>query len=278
MISWDQEVKAKQRFEFGKNWKAFLTSLKESQIIAAEQSLIEMLGSSSLEGKRFLDVGCGSGIFSLAARRLGAEVYSFDYDTQSVACTCDLRKRFFMGDTKWKIEEGSALDLGYLKSLPEADIIYSWGVLHHTGDMWTALRNIGQLVPKGGRLFIAIYNDQGGLSRFWLKVKKIYNSGAIGKTIVVSSIVPIYILKGLGLDLIRLRSPLRRYSEYKRERGMSIYYDWIDWLGGYPFEFSTAETVIDFFQKDKLLLYKLKQQPKMNEFVFLNVGDLEKAL
>ena len=154
MNSWEKDVANKERFEFGKNWEAFLASLNENQINEAEKSLVEMLDSSSLSGKRFLDVGCGSGLFSLAARRLGADVYSFDFDRNSVACTNNLKKRYFTDDVKWKIESGSALDLDYIKSLPPVDIVYSWGVLHHTGDMWTALKSIGQLVHEGGSILL----------------------------------------------------------------------------------------------------------------------------
>ncbi len=49
----------------------------------------------TLAGNSFLDVGSGSGLFSLAAMRLGADrVHSFDYDPQSVGCTKELKRRF----------------------------------------------------------------------------------------------------------------------------------------------------------------------------------------
>ena len=47
MGSWGKDVANKQRFEFGKNWEAFLSSLNENQINEAEKSLVEMLGASS---------------------------------------------------------------------------------------------------------------------------------------------------------------------------------------------------------------------------------------
>jgi len=269
MESWEKDIENKQRFKFGNNWKAFIASLTESQIDEAERSLVEMLHRDSLSGNRFLDVGCGSGLFSLVARRLGASVHSFDYDPMSVACAEELKRMYYPGDENWTIESGSALDKEYVDSLPAADIIYSWGVLHHTGDMWGALENIAGIVPIDGQLFIAIYNDQGFLSSFWLKVKKIYNSGWFGRMLVMSIFLPIFALKGFILDLLRLKSPLRRYHEYRQSRGMSVFHDWKDWLGGYPFEYSSAEKVIDFYCLKGFLLYKLKQRPKMNQFVFV---------
>src|SRR3954471_7639318 len=119
------------RFGFGQNWMRYLSSVDEKRIAQAEHSLVDWLGD--LHGLRFLDIGCGSGLFSLAARNLGAEVLSFDYDRQSVACAEELRRVYRPGDAGWRIEQGSVLDRAYLASLGAWDVVYSWGVLHHTG-------------------------------------------------------------------------------------------------------------------------------------------------
>jgi len=102
------EIQQGQRFEFGKNWQRFLSVLNDERIAEAEKSLRAMLETESLSGKSFLDVGSGSGLFSLAAMRLGAaRVHSFDYDPQSVACTRELKRRYFPDAHHWTIEEGS---------------------------------------------------------------------------------------------------------------------------------------------------------------------------
>ena len=100
-----------KRFGFGKNWNRFLTVLNEERIVEAERSLQEMLSCEKLSGKRFLDIGSGSGLFSLAARRLGAEVFSYDYDPASVACAEELKRRYFPDDPGWKTEQGSVVPL-----------------------------------------------------------------------------------------------------------------------------------------------------------------------
>ena len=166
---------AETRFKFGKNWEYFLNSLDETQIQQAEISLKEMLGIAALRDKTFLDVGCGSGIFSLAAMRLGAKVTSFDYDADSVDCAKKLKKQFFNDNNNWQIGQGDALNNEYLKSLGQFDIVYSWGVLHHTGNMWKALDNISNLNLNNGTLFISLYNDQGLESKMWKIVKKFAN-------------------------------------------------------------------------------------------------------
>src|SRR5437588_9979425 len=132
---------ADHRFSFGENWLAFLEQLADERIAEAERSLQVLCGIERLDGKRVLDIGSGSGLFSLAARRLGAIVFSFDYDPQSVAGTQNLKDRFFPGDTSWVVEQGSILDQAYVATLGTYDIVYSWGVLHHTGAMYDAIAN-----------------------------------------------------------------------------------------------------------------------------------------
>ena len=120
------EIAAGKRFEFGRNWAAFIGSLDEQRIASACSSLQEMLGVADLKGKRFVDVGSGSGLFSLAARRLGAQVHSLDYDPQSVGCTEELRRRYFPADADWTVELGSALDTTYLNRLGKFDVVGAW--------------------------------------------------------------------------------------------------------------------------------------------------------
>ena len=176
VIGYASEVREGIRFEFGKNWRRFLRALSDERIAIAEQSLVEYLQQPRLDGLRFLDIGSGSGLFSLAARRLGASVTSFDYDPQSVACTTELRRRYFPDDPDWTVMRGSVLDRDFLAHLEPADIVYSWGVLHHTGAMAVAFANIEPLVPIGGRLFIAIYNDLGVVTDRWWQIKRRYNA------------------------------------------------------------------------------------------------------
>ena len=144
------EMPATDRYEFGANWRRFLRDVSPEQMVAAERSLHAILGP--LGRRSFVDVGCGSGLFSLAALRLRAErVHSFDFDPESVACTEALRASHHDA-SNWSIDRASILDKRYVDSLGQFDVVYAWGVLHHTGAMWDAIRAVTRLVKPGGTL------------------------------------------------------------------------------------------------------------------------------
>jgi 2-polyprenyl-6-hydroxyphenyl methylase/3-demethylubiquinone-9 3-methyltransferase len=273
-----QEVAAGERFEFGKNWQTFLRSVDEARITAAEASLLAMLRCSDLVGRSLLDIGCGSGLFSLAARRQGARVHSFDFDTDSVACARELRRRFAPVDdvdagAEWTIEQGSVLDPEFMAALGTFDIVYSWGVLHHTRRMWDAVAAATRAVRPGGLLFLALYNDLGTKSHRWRRIKRLYNRlpRPLRPVLTAATIAPEeakafarLTLSGRPLDYLKLWS---RHGV----RGMNRWRDAVDWVGGYPYEVATPEEVFDFCRDRGFRLNTLKCGGVglgCNEFVF----------
>jgi len=252
-----------KKFNFGKNWLNFLNKLDSKQIEDSENYIKKILKIDNLEGKTFVDIGCGSGLSSLAARNLGANVTSFDSDKNAVQCTNKLKDTFYSGDKNWNVLNGSVLDDKFLLKLNNFDYVYSWGVLHHTGNMQVALENIIKLVKKNGILYIAIYNDQKLKSKYWYFIKKNYNRFPILRPFLI-------IFYGLCLTLPSII--LKSILNIKQPRGMHPWYDLIDWLGGYPFEVSKPNDIINFYKLRNFILIKLINVGKKlgcNEYVFL---------
>lgn len=250
-IQHETEVLKGERFEFGRNWSAFLSVLDDERIAQAERSLCEMLEVESLEGKTFLDIGSGSGLFSLAARRLGAKVTSFDFDTNSVACTEELRRRYFPDDPDWRVEQGSVLDEEYVRSFGKFDVVYSWGVLHHTGKMWDALGNSGLCVAPRGKLFIAIYNDTGSQAERWRWIKATYCKlpGLLKTPFAILVSLPDETKRFLSLALKgKPFGYFKHWANYRNARGMNRWHDIIDWVGGYPYEVAGPSALFEFYK------------------------------
>jgi 2-polyprenyl-6-hydroxyphenyl methylase/3-demethylubiquinone-9 3-methyltransferase len=263
------------RFEFGRNWALFLRLLNDDRIARAEESLRDLLGVEDLAGKSFLDIGSGSGLFSLAARRLGARVHSFDYDVHSVNCTTELRRRYFPVDGQWKVERGSALDSAYLGTLGQFDVVYSWGVLHHTGDMWRALDNAHPLVKPGGTLVLALYNDAGGRSKYWHAVKRTYLAVPRPVRPAFAALAMLPMETRMFLSAIAKGQPseyIQMWTKYgEARRGMSKWRDVIDWVGGYPYEYAKTDVVFDFYRQRGFTMTRMKCSSGSlgcNEFVF----------
>jgi len=241
------------RFEFGANWARYLSVVSEKHIESAAERLGAWLGD--LRGKSFLDVGCGSGIHSVAALKLGASrVVSFDYDPLSVGCAQEMKRRFAPG-AKWTIERGSALDEGYLRSLGQFDCVYSWGVLHHTGSMWAALDLV--TIPVKDTLFIAIYNEQRTMSGVWRRVKQTYNQ-------LPSPLRPAFAAVAIApaefRNMIAKKGPFgyfRFWRDYHRQRGMSRWHDIVDWIGGMPFEVATPHAILAFYRERNFTLERM---------------------
>jgi 2-polyprenyl-6-hydroxyphenyl methylase/3-demethylubiquinone-9 3-methyltransferase len=293
--------KQETRFAFGKNWSDFLESMDEERVEQAIVSLRSLFkwdpsDEQPLLGKRFLDIGSGSGLFSLAAIRMGADVVSIDIDRDSFQCTLDLKNRLksiVPGEsdsstgpdssaeyassnfnTQWDVLHASILDQQAMSGLGEFDVVYSWGVLHHTGRMNDAIRAAQARVTDGGWFAIAIYNDQGGGSRRWHAIKRGYHRvPSLLRPIYVTVVAGFYEAKFALARLARGRNPLpfADWRAKKSDRGMSPWHDWVDWVGGLPFEVATPEAIILPLRYQGFVLENLRTVGSgwgCNEYVF----------
>jgi 2-polyprenyl-3-methyl-5-hydroxy-6-metoxy-1,4-benzoquinol methylase len=258
-------------FSFGENWVDFINHyLNETRIKEAEKSLSDFLRLQKLDGLSFFDIGCGSGLFSLAACKLGAsKIISCDIDPLSIKC-CEYLRDKMCDRINWEIYLGSILDEALLGQIEKADIVYSWGVLPHTGNMWQAISNGAKCLKPGGLFFISIYNKVGGPfgSKSWLELKRFYNrSSRIVKKFLEYSFISLIVLK----MLLTLKNPVSEIKDYKKNRGMSFWTDIRDSLGGYPYECASVEEIFNFCKQEfGFILENIKTVNNLghNEFLF----------
>ncbi|MEQ1849557.1 MAG: class I SAM-dependent methyltransferase [Candidatus Peribacteraceae bacterium] len=270
-------------FKFGENWQAFNRNyLNQERVDLTKKSLTSFLGVSDFAGKSFIDVGAGSGIVSLASLQLGAnEVVSFDVDPDCISC-CEALKKESGDPPHWKVMKGSILDDAFARSMGQFDIVYSWGVLHHTGKMWQAIANAATLVKSGGAFFFAIYNKADGFciypdgrfgpSSFWLLEKKIY----VSLPFILQRLVDYFVMGTLiVLYTLTLRNPMSVIRSHKNyfNKGMSWSINIRDWLGGYPYECATVAEIFAFMKERGFVLENMTCNNGLlnNEFLFRKI-------
>ena len=243
-------------FSFGKNWSDYVEGVDDEDVRRAKADIENWLGAGYVQGRRVLDVGSGSGIHSLSYVLLGAkEVYSFDYDPLSVAATKKLKEKA-KDPAHWTVTQGSVLDQTFLESLGRYDIVYSWGVLHHTGSMWKAIENVLDLVTPGGTLWITLYKGGPRYPKD-LAVKRRYNAASkLGKRLMEAR----RILRLMLRRARRFQNPFA-WNE-KVGRGMNTYHDIVDWFGGLPYEVATEDEVLVFARKHGFVLERISAAPE----------------
>jgi 2-polyprenyl-6-hydroxyphenyl methylase/3-demethylubiquinone-9 3-methyltransferase len=251
-------------FSFGQNWSDYLATVAAQELEAARTDLAEWLGSANIERRTVLDIGSGSGIHALSFLTMDASsVRSFDIDPLSVLATRTLWERAGK-PAQWTISQGSVLESSFMETLGQFDIVYSWGVLHHTGAMWEALRNTCERVKPGGILFISLY-AKGPRYAADLALKQKYNSASpLGKRLMEYR----WIANLMYGRLLNFQNPFK-WNE-KKERGMNVYHDLIDWLGGLPYEVAGEDEVVVFCRKMNFILerIKVKCEGACNIYVF----------
>lgn len=234
------------RFGFGRNWATFIDeSFSEERLATAQAHLLRFLKLPDLRGKIFVDIGCGSGIHSLGAWRAGAaKIVGFDYDPDSVATTKRLRA-LAKDPPQWSVCQGSVLDRAFVDGLERGDVVYSWGVLHHTGEMWRAIENAASTLKDDGLFYIALYSSDAYVDpppAYWLGLKQRYNrAGALQRRLMEWAYAWRFTIRP---ELKAGRNPLKVMRNYGESRGMAYWSDVRDWLGGWPMEFAgLLETV-----------------------------------
>lgn len=266
LINLDKKIRM-DRFNFGLNWKNFNKGYDDTRLKEARQSLLTILEKTEISCPKssFLDAGCGSGLFSAAAYDLGFNVLSIDYDSDSVEACEELKGKIFENNSRdnlWEVIQGDLLDDKLLTRLERFNFIYCWGVAHHTGDVKQALNNLGKIAEPGAVVCVSIYNFQPVFSKYWLFVKRMYNRSKLGR----------YLLLALHLPYPFASSLLGHAFKKAGYRGMDAWHDYLDWMGGLPFEPMRPCEVIELFENQhfKCISHSLVgRKHGCNEFVFI---------
>ena len=244
------------RYDFGRNWKDYSGQLDKRSIDYACAGLSKLV--TNLNEKSFMDIGSGSGIHSLAASKLGAnEIYCVDYDMDSVNTTEELLQEN-IEDKIWSVTQGDILS-DKLVTEKKFDVVYSWGVLHHTGNVWKGIDNALKYVKKDGLLIIALYLKT-PFCLIWKYEKYIYSHYKVLRPFIKYPYL-------FALCLRKMKSPSTITKNYSDTRGMSFYHDVDDWLGGYPYESVNNNELIRFMQKRNFtLINKFGTKPSIGIF------------
>jgi predicted RNA methylase len=232
-------------FSFGENWAQYAQKIDERRIEEAAKSLIRLLGRESIEGKTFMDIGCGSGLFSLAALRLGCKrLLAVDLDPNSVHTTRKTLERYAPSGSNWDCKRISVFDLdpGHVGTF---DIVYSWGVLHHTGAMYKAIEKASNVVAPNGTLALALYGKT-PFCGLWRVEKRIYSRSPKWVQRAIEQIYYVAVSARLALKGESLK---KRREIYFQQRGMDMYIDTRDWLGGYPYESISPNEAMTYLNK-----------------------------
>jgi len=261
-----------KNYWFGANWRNFVRfHFNEKSLIHAKPRFQELFEPISVQGKSLLDVGCGSGIHSLVALDFGAsQVVSIDIDEDSVRATSEIKRKFGKDfHQKWKVQRTSILDDSAVESLGKFDVVYAWGSLHHTGDVWRAIRNAANCVSDDGYLALALYSRDVTpvpSHEFWMEKKKVYvTSGFLKRRAFEIWYVWRFYMNKRAWNLFKVS---KRFRNHKRDRGMSLLVDVRDWLGGWPMEFVGDKEVQVFLKNLNFSLIKMITGKANTEFVF----------
>ncbi len=142
---WDEE----QRLPEGEGDLVHL----EEHVLAGSPYLRGHLDFAGFKGKRVLDLGCGSGIFSCLFAKGGAQAVAVDLTETATSLgrqTADAHGVDLM------IARMDAEKLAFQNAA--FDYVYSWGVLHHTNRMEDALAELGRVLKPGGTGLVMVYH------------------------------------------------------------------------------------------------------------------------
>ncbi len=111
---------------------------------------------AAIKGRKALEIGCGMGLHTELMTRAGAELASIDISDTSVEATT---RRLALKGLPAAVSRMDARALDF----PDAafDFVWSWGVIHHSAQTATIIREIARVLKPGGEARVMVYNIDG---------------------------------------------------------------------------------------------------------------------
>ncbi len=252
-------------FAFGKNWQAYVQhALTPQKVAQAKTAFLKLFEGIEFRGKSFLDIGFGQGIALFAAQERGAHVMGIDVDEENLRSLTKTAQMFHSQQMP-VVRIASILDDAFVETQLQQgqfDIVHSWGALHHTGNMLQAIHHAASLVKCGGYLVLAIYNKHWS-SPIWGRIKWLYNhSPEFVQQLLVMLFYPIIYLAKF---VVTGKNPKAK------ERGMDFFYDVVDWIGGYPYEYASIAAIQEIMERKGFVCVRIIPAlvpTGCNQFVF----------
>src|SRR3990172_12923966 len=118
-----------------------------------EPFILDFAEFDKYRGKKVLEIGVGLGTDHQRFAEAGADLYGIDLTKRSIG---HVRYRFQVMGLSSNLSVGDAENLDFSDDM--FDLVYSWGVIHHSPDTAKAAKEIMRVLKAGGEFKVMVYH------------------------------------------------------------------------------------------------------------------------